>query len=523
VLPGLQAIAHGHMPDTGAAGTQFGPGTQLACYWIMRHVTSFSVVGFREAWAVLSWAGISILFLVFFLAFGYLRGLAISLLCALVYPGMQFDAFWQSGQYVSYWGWSNPLRYVGAVALLLLLPAVIRRCPSWSGVAGGVALGLVWGLMSYMGQENLLGGVIGALALSAVLVLAGTSAGKAVASGLAAVAAGFALLWLPILGFWAANGHLGEFLHRYFQYPIAVAGGWSDVGWQQDSHLPSPLTTMFYVLPFMLALIALALVFEFRPLRIATRWSRERMLLAGSLVITILLYEGAMLRADTTDMTGTMLAVPVLVVAAATILPRLLGGRRRATLIGTGAALAAASFALLPYAAYSWSGVRTTAQAPFLVRQRMAASPPARQPASLAARRVGAGLADFPYCCDSGYQSMHSFIATMNRLHTLVGNRTTYVVNAPDGLPGLIYFVADLTPAPVEYDQYTTVLNVPQLRSYRAYFRTHVLAHTQALATVNLDAPEAQAFLQRYRHARRITLSLNREPYYLLLAPASGH
>jgi hypothetical protein len=520
-LPGFQAIAGGHLPDTGVAGTQFGPGTQLACYWLMRHVTSFSVVGFRQAWALLSWAGISVLFVVFFLAFGYIRGLAISLLSALVYPALQFDAFSPSGQFVSYWGWSNPLRYAGVVALVLLLPAAIRRCPSWRGVIGGAALGLVWGVMSYMGQENLLGGVIGSLAIGALLLLTGTSSGRAVASGLAAAAAGFALVWLPILGFWAAAGHLGEFLHRYFQYPIAVAGGWSNVPWQGDSHLPSPLTTMFYVLPFVLAVIALALVFEVRPLRIATRWSRNRTLLAVSVLVTILLYEGAMLRADTTDMTGTMLAVPVLVVVVATVLPQLLGGRRRPTLIGAGAALAVASFALLPYAAYSWSGVHAKAELPYQDRQYLAARPRAVQPATLAARRVGAGLAAVPECCQFGQQSMQSFIATMNRLHTLIGNRVTYVVRVPDGYPGLIYFVADLTPAPVQYDKYTTVLNIPQLQAYLAYFRRHVLPRTQALVTGNLYAPEARYFLRRHPHARKVDLGLDGLPYYVLLAPST--
>ena len=520
-LPGFQAIARGHLPGTGAAGTQFGPGTQLACYWLMRHVTSFSVVGFRQAWAVLFWAGVSVLFVAFFLAFGYVRGLAVSVLSALVYPPLRQVAFQPSGQFAGYWGWANPLRYAGAVALILLLPAVIRRCPSWRGVVGGAALGLVWGVMSYMGQENLAAGVVGALALGALLLLTGTFSGKAVAAGLAAAAAGFALVWLPILGFYAAHGHLGEFLYRYFQYPIAVAGGWSNTPWQGDSHLPSPLTTMFYGLPFVLAVIAVALVFEVRPLRIATRWSRERMLLAGSVLATILLYEGGMLRADTTDMAGTLLAVPALVVAVATVVPRLLGGRRRATLIGGGAALAAASFALLPYAAYSWSAVRTTAEAPYLDRQHLAAGPQAGQPTTLAARRVGSGLAEAPNCCQFGHLPMPSFIAKMNLLHTIIGSRATYVVDVPDGYPGLIYFMADLIPAPFQYDKYTTVLNVPQLQAYMTYFRTYVLARTQALVTASLDAPEARYFLQRYPRARRINLGLQGEPYYVLVPPSA--
>jgi flagellar biogenesis protein FliO len=339
------------------------------------------------------------------------------------------------------------------------------------------------------------------------------------------VAAGFAVLWLPILGFYAAHGDLGQLVYRYVQYPIAVAGGWSDVAWQQDSHLPSPLTTMFYALPFVLAIIALALVFEVRPLRIATHWSSQRMLLAGSLIVTILLYEGGMLRADSTDMAGTLLAVPALVVVAATVLPRLLGGRRRATLIGAGVALAVASFALLPYAAYSWSGVHAVAEAPYLDRKQLAADTPASQPASLAASRVGSGLADAPDCCGNASQSMAHFIATMNSLHTIIGNRTAYVVDTPSGFgyPGIIYFVADLKPAPVQYDQYTTVLNIPQLQQYLAYFRSYVLERTQALVTPRLDAPEARDFMQRYPGARRITLSLGGAPYYVLLAPGSGH
>jgi len=84
VLIGLQAVAKGHLPYVGVASVQYGPGTQVAAYWLMRHVTSFSVVGFREAWALLVWAGVSMLFAVFFLAFGYLRGLAVSVLSALV-------------------------------------------------------------------------------------------------------------------------------------------------------------------------------------------------------------------------------------------------------------------------------------------------------------------------------------------------------------------------------------------------------------------------------------------------------
>jgi len=174
-LIGLQAIAKGHLPYVGVAEVPYGPGTQLTTYLLMHHVTSFSMVGFREAWALQAWAGASVLFAVFFLAFGYVRGLAASLLGALFYPALSMVGFHPGGSFDGYFGWASPLRYVGMIALILLLPAVVRRCPSWRGAAAGTAIGALWGLMSYMAQENLAGGAVGTLVVGALLLFSGTS------------------------------------------------------------------------------------------------------------------------------------------------------------------------------------------------------------------------------------------------------------------------------------------------------------------------------------------------------------
>ena len=74
-LSGFQAISKGAIPYIGPASVQYGPGVQLLSYLYMRHIGTFSVVGFRESWAIFQWVGATILFVVFFLAFGYLRGL----------------------------------------------------------------------------------------------------------------------------------------------------------------------------------------------------------------------------------------------------------------------------------------------------------------------------------------------------------------------------------------------------------------------------------------------------------------
>jgi hypothetical protein len=517
VLIGLQAVAKGHLPYVGVASVQYGPGTQIAVYWLMRHVTSFSVVGFREAWALLVWAGASLLLAVFFLAFGYARGLAVSVLSALVYPALHQVAFQPGGSFDGYFGWASPLRYAGVVALVLLLPAVAGRCPARPGAVAATALGALWGLTSYLAQENLAGGAAGALAVGGLLLFSDSASWPAVRTALVAVLAGFLVIWAPILVWYAADGQLAEFVRQYFLFPEAVASGANDTPWGGFSHAPSPYSHMFYALPFLLAVLALLAVARIRPLRIATQWSRERALFLVTVLATALLYEGVLLRSDASHLTGTLLMVPALVVMTASGLPRLLGAERRVTLAVAAGALTAASFLLLPRGAFTPAGVRSWAAAPFLDRQRLAALPAPAEPATLAGRRVGAGLDDASRCCQGSPVPMPEFVRLMQRIHALVGNRTAYVADFPGEYPGLVYFGADLNPAPVSSDPYSSIETEPELTAFLADFRRRVLPQTQAVLTDALGTPEAGYFLRRYPTARRVTLRFGGQPYYLLL------
>ena len=445
LLTGLQAVAKGHLPYVGVANVPYGPGTQLAAYWLMQHVTSFSIVGFREAWALLVWAGVSVIFAVFFLAFGYARGLAVSVFSALVYPALHEVAFQPGGSFDGYFGWTNPLRYAGVIALVLLLPAVIERCPARHGTAAAAAIGAFWGLTSYLAQENLAGGAIGALAAGGLLLFSGSASWRALRTALAAVLAGFVIIWTPVLAFYALHGQLAQFLQQYFLFPKAVASGVENTPWGGFQHAPSQYSHMFYILPFLLAVLALLAVVQIRPLRIATRWARERVLFLATVLATALLYEGVLLRSDTSHLTGTLLMVPALVIMTATLLPRLLGATRGVTVALAGTALLVGSFMLLPHRAFAVASLRSWAAAPFLDRQRLSAGPASGQPATLAGQRVGAGLDDASQCCQGSPVSMPEFVRLMQQIQAIVGNRTAYVANFRGQYPGLVYFVADLT------------------------------------------------------------------------------
>ena len=511
-LGGLQAISKGAVPYIGAAAIQYGPGSQWFSYEFMRHFATFSVVGFRESWAMFEWVGASFLFVVFFLALGYVRGLIATLLSALIYPALHQLGFMPHGAYTGLIAWANPLRYAGAIALVLLLPRAIRRAPNWRGLTGALVLGLLWGLLSYVAQENLAAGAVGALVLGALLLLSGSASRRAVLTSLLAVLAGFVVAWLPVILFYAGKGLLGRFAYLYFLDPRAVAEGYSNTPWGglhpnlAEIALDAPWAHMYYILPFVLAALALLAVLQFRPFRVALDWSADRILLVACLVTTILLYQGAMLRADADHITGTMLAVPVLVVAAATGLPRLLGGRGWITVGLAGVLIFAASFLLLPVKSYEFSSIGGQAAAPDLDRARLAAEPVLPAPPALADQRVGQGLWARLACCQSFSESMTSFMQLADQIHAIVGNRVTYVENFMAGYTGLIYFVADLRPAPVPLDLRTMVFTKQQENAYLATFRQSVLPKTQALVTGNLLTTQVRAFVRRYPHYQLIGL-----------------
>lgn len=531
-LIGLQAIAKGQLPYLGAAEVPYGPGTQLVTYLLMRHVTSFSVVGFREAWALQVWVAASVLFVVFFLAFGYFRGLAVALLAALAYPGLHILAFQPSTPFASagssyngYFGWADPMRYVGMIALVLLLPAVARRCPSWRGVAAGTVIGAFWGLTSYMAQENLAGGAVGALAVGVLLLLSGSSSWRAVRTAVTATLAGFTLIWAPVLAYYTVHGQVGGFLSQYFLFPRAVAEGINDTPWQGFQHKYSSLTSTYYTLPFLLAALALLTAFQVRPVRIATEWSRERVLLFATLVTTILLYQGVLLRSDASHLTGTLLMVPAMVIIAATVLPRCFGARRRVTAAVAGAVLVVASCALLPSQAFTWTSLRSWAEAPYLDRQRLTADVPAAAQGTLAGQRVGAGVSGVAQCCQGAPESMSAFIRLMGQIHAIVGDRVAYVADFHGAdPPGLVYFTADLTPPQAVLQSYDgSTLTEAGLTAYLAEFRTKLLPEISAFLTYNPKGPQALAFLQRYPTARLFRLRYANHPYYLYLRQDDGN
>jgi hypothetical protein len=513
----IQAVSHGAVPYIGAAAIQYGPGSQLIAM-LYTHQVDLSIVGLREVFALYHWLGATIFIVALCLRFPLRIALPASLSAVLVFPTLQLFGFVRGGGYIGFWGWGNVLRFVGAFTLALFLSSVIARSTTRRRVAAGVGLGSFWGMLAYVSQENLVGGLIAGGTLVTLFLLTRSYPARAIGQAVAAIAAGFVFAWLPVTVYYASVGELGRFLELYTLMPRAVARGYSNTpylgGWDGDPGNNWGKT--YYTLPFALMALGVLSILRFRPFGIALRWTPERVALVSTAVAAITFHQGALLRADSSHLINTMLALPALVVVLVVYGPRVFGLQRRTFALAFMAAVVGVTLLLLPPQAYRREAVLDRLVAPVSVRRdERFASRPAKLPAgSVAAARVGAALLDQPNTTRP--VSMHRFVSAMDRLRRVVGERVAYVESFPNSSPGPVYFVADLRPAPILFDPYTMMVNVKLQQDFLRAFRKD-LDGLEAVVTVNLQSAEATLFAQAFPRYRTATIAYLGKPVYVLL------
>jgi hypothetical protein len=301
--------------------------------------------------------------------------------------------------------------------------------------------------------------------------------------------------------------------------PSAVTGGYSNSPFREG--IASDWGPMFYVLPFVLAALGVASLLETRPLGIAMDWSRERILLVSTVVACVATYSGSLLRSDSSHLINTTLAVPLLVVAAAVYLPRLLGIRTLAARVAAGAALAAGIALLIPLGQFKKAPDRLVS--PLTARLAMVGADDPPAPQGVAARRLGGALASAPVCCTSSLvetpvpsSGLSEFLDDVRRA---VGGRATYVTfGRGQGLPGLVYFGADLRQPSLSTEPGTLLVDTDLEAGFLEDFGS---AAPEVGALVTNDVvpnPERDIFLSANPDPREVTLALGGQPVHVLLA-----
>jgi hypothetical protein len=515
-MGGVQAIRTGSLPYIDSAAVQYGPGAQVANDVYAAATGKLSVEGFREVTLIFHWVAAALFLVALFLRASPLVAAVATIAAITLFPTLQFFHVGPKGFVEGFWGWANALRYAGVFVLAMLFPAAVALRRVRNARAGAVALGVLWAALCLVAQENLIGGALVLGILSVLLVATDTVARRAVVSGLLWVGAGFLLVVLPTLFYYAVNGELGRFLELYWLVPSAVASGYSNTPFTNATWEP-----YFVVLPVLLGALLLAALFAGRPLRIASRWSRPRVVVVSALVAALVSHLGALTRSDVSHLKNTQLALPAALCLAIFYLPGLLGvGPRRWRWVG-GLAVAVLVLALLPsyttqpkkVALRLWRPLHARVDPPSPKRAR--ADIP---PRSVAADRLGAPILNRRQCCVRRSIPTTELVRLMDRLHSVVGARRVYVesVSTKTVTPPAVYFLADLRPAATPEDFRTMAFNSELRAEWFDYFDSHI-GGVEALVTTDLSRRAAVTWLRAFPKHRTVNLRYGRHAVHVLV------
>ena len=491
----IQAIAKGYTPFIGPASTQYGPGFQVMVYGYMSRTDQFNLVGFREAFLLLhlvSFAGFALLARAHV---GFGPAWLVVLLGVICSP-LTFFQFMADGTPGDTYGWGNALRYMGPLVVVPAVGILLTR-----SVAHGrwltVALGVTWGLLAWSAQESL-ASVISAGGLLVLLLLGtGSTRRERVVSTLIALAAGFAAVWLPLLAWYASQGAMLTFINNYLLVPRAVAAGFSNTWWADGPD--SSLARAFDYLPVIILVLGALILWDPATRRVRRPLTSDQVRLLSFLGVLAACYQSTLFRSDSLHLLNTLLVLPFVLVLTFRDLPGWLSATWTGR-AGVRAAFAVVCLTVFPLtppltAVYDWILFPPTYK-----YQARAAIPP--DPAiGVAFERATPGLRDEPTVMGEGSGPMRQFLTDASALRRLIGNRPTFVQSAGPYFTGLVYFMADLTPAPYLYDLETMVFNDRQQNQAWAHFRGH-LNEVECVVVGSADAFEARAFMSANPTAR---------------------
>jgi hypothetical protein len=513
-LGSLQAIAKGFLPYIGPASTVYGPGSQILTYGVMKLSRHFDIVGFRTAFAVCEFAALLVVGIAAYWWLGIVPAVFVFLL-AFTYSPMAFYYTLVDGTFAGFYGWANPLRYLAPLLVVPSLVAAVCRSPEEDlHVLWVVLLGIAWGIGAWFAQENLsMTAAAGGLVLALLWLTQAISLERAVRA-FCWLVVGFAGVVIPVLLYYAAHGVAREFVRNYFLNPSAVAMGFSNMWWPpQDAGLPEQYS-YYLTLPFLLVL-AVCTLWRVRPLRLASPLDSFRARFLAFVCVQLVCFQTSLFRSDNSHVRNTMVALPFVLVLGFWDMPRWLSASvwKRVA--------ARAGFVVLAVAVYpvlrqqTWNLMLVTPMARFRAVPASDVSLPYEGRVSY--RRATALLRDEPELASNSGMSMRRFLDYASEIHDIVGDRKTYVAYLGNVYTGLLYFMADLTPAAYPLDLETMTINGNLRQLVIQHMRTHPAEYECYIGT-SLSQTEAQVFLETHQNVQTLERQLGPTTVYVLLA-----
>jgi hypothetical protein len=514
----LQAIHRGALPNIGPASQQYGPGTQLLDYALMKLRGKFTLVGFREAQGV-----------IFFIAFALYGALALS------YLGPSFGslalilslsvspfhlAYWNDLGGFASWGWPNPLRYLGALFLVLAVASILMRRAS-SGRLDGLVLatGWSWGLFTWISPENLMIGAVGSALLVSLLWATGTVELRRSLRVAWNVLLGGLLFWLPILLFYARAGRLREYVENTFSVGGYVLEGYSNIRTSGSISSDPGHAVLFYGFTPVVLAIGFAALYEKGSLRRPLMW--RHVLLLALVCASLSSFWASLTRTDIYHVLNTLAPLPLLLAHAIRILPSSISARARGRfLVGAGLLVFTFFAAFFRYDA-GWYVSRLAnpiakyreSSATTAVPERLRGGSFERTGYRHLPERVSLEASVTPRDLASVIEMSDRF-AMLDRVTRELRSRVTLIHSLPGVEPGFGYFFGDIDPAPVLLDPSTMVVSSEVRSRFLEHFRA-IAAEVGCIVATGTPPAELELFLHSAPEAATTRLTFQDQDIYL--------
>lgn len=475
---GIQASLDGSLPYVGAGSSQYGPLTQLTQILLLKYVFEPSVETIRLSTYVIHFAALLFFVGVAFLFMERLSAVLAVFSASLLYPAFSFFRFSNEGL-IGYWGWANIWRYSGLFLLGAGIPWLINQREGQARNIAAKLLGCAWAFTALMGQESLIGGGIVLATIGLVATCSRIISLKSWLSTFGRISFAALICCAVYLTPYIVVGQTGPFIKNYFLVPRAVASGYSNTPWWEQStwsvvYRVAPLVSSFL-------LLLLATVGSIK------RWSDERTqpskqlwLTAFSLgVATNVAQAGSLTRADSTHLFNAYILFPFFVVAAVVYLSSSIERTMLRQTMRLGVVGLVALLFVMPDN-YYWitsNGLTDRLTSPIKGRQMLESRETASNPDSVTRNRMRGVVLESE---NRFFNSAGITIAEVEQLSAMlrsaVGRRSTYLDPAMGetvGFPNAWYFLADIQPHTVPYEEQSLVISESEAFANREALIAH--------------------------------------------------
>lgn len=507
---GIQALLSGETGYINSASNQYGPLLQqLIVAWIQGPGT-VSISGIRTAFALLNFLGICLVVLVLFVSLSWKKFALVSVVWIITYLPMSFYSLTHEGM-SGFWGWGNPWRYVGILIVGAIIPlALQKRKPYQTWLL--IVVGLCWGVTSLVAQENAIGGILVILALLTLAAASGLQSFTEVIFSFLIVLGAAAAVWLFYLIPYIFSGHLLQFLSNYLLIPRAVSAGYSATDWDGSSW-----SILFFGTPIVMFLAGITLsaarAWDINH-KSAIKVVRESgwLTVAGLFVAAAVSQAGVLNRADASHLKNSFWILPIFLTIFViwSLNRREEMPRRIRSLVGVfGSTVIAIGFLIGQLGAFESTSWKV------LINSYSQRLDPSRAQLSYVADRIDAPTQS----SDSAFGlrpelAVEEVIDFSGQLSETVKSGVTYVdpsLGVVAGYKtGYWYFVADLTPFPVPYEEDSMVITDTQL-SKNLQALSNPDMPMDFLVTLDSSSVESQGVLSRGGFQRVADLPLGSE------------